>query len=404
MNRFHVSLLLFPLVALACSGSPADSGGDGDLDSDSDAGSGGTSEPGDGDGDLGSGGQSASGGAGPGAGGAGTGTGGIVGVSGPLSMGYILDLEQWGGTAALDLLDYTAADYVIHAFYTGNAVTGAVESVDPIVDAYRDAGLVTKVHAAGRKIVMSLGGAVDSYPLKQIAANPTLRATFVQNVVSKINEWGYDGVDLDLEFPAGGSEPDEHLALMTELHNAVKANNPAHLTMFGISPGYWIDQFRWASLGAVADYGFYFCYDWDLPANGPMKNPGVNFTALGGAMFEASCSGAMNYMIAQGFPASQIIVGLPFYANGGAHYSAIPEPVKTVIPHADYMEAQDPSDLGAWWPNVASTEMKMDAVLSPASSVLTGGAVAAGVGWWEWGYENPASPDLSQAIKAKLGN
>jgi hypothetical protein len=26
----------------------------------------------------------------------------------------------------------------------------------------------------------------------------------------------------------------------------------------------------------------------------------------------------------------------------------------------------------------------------------------AGVGFWEWGYEDPADPDLSQAIKNKI--
>jgi hypothetical protein len=327
-------------------------------------------------------------------------TGGSSGITGPLTMGYILDLEQWGGTAALDLLDYSASDYVIHAFYTTDA-TGAVISVDPIVDSYRTAGLVDKVHNAGKKIVMSLGGANHSYPLKVAAADPGLRATLVANVVAKINEWGYDGVDLDLEFPAGGNEPQDHLALMTDLYNAVKANDPSDLAMFGISPGYYIDQFLWSQLAAVSDYGFYFCYDWKNPANGPMKNPGNNFTALGGAMFEASCSGAMNYMISQGYPADQIVVGLPFYANGGAHYSTIPADVKSAAPDANYMEA--PGAAGAWWPNVASTEMKMDAVLDPAQSVLSSGATAAGVGWWEWGYEDPASPDLSAAIKAKLG-
>jgi chitinase len=106
-------------------------------------------------------------------------------------MGYILDLDRWG-EAPLDSLDFTATDYVIHAFYTADGA-GNVVSVDPIVDKYRSAGLVEKVHNAGGRIVMSLGGANHSFPLKQVAASPSLRATFAANVVQKINEWGYDG-------------------------------------------------------------------------------------------------------------------------------------------------------------------------------------------------------------------
>jgi GH18 family chitinase len=318
-------------------------------------------------------------------------------------MGYILDLP--GGTSALDSIDYTAADYVIHAFYTADGAGNVIQVDQSNTDAYRNAGLVDKVHAKGRRIVMSLGGANHSGPLATIAKNPGLRATFINNVVAKLNEWGYDGVDLDFEFPGKPLivtvTKQEHYAFMSELFAAVKANNANHLVMFGITTGYYITEYEWAQLGSVSDYGFYFCYDWGNPANGPMKNPGVNQSTLGGATIEGSCSGALNYMLAGGFPANKIIVGLPFYANGGAHYADAPQNVKSGTPDPNYMEVSDGA--GGWWPNVASTQMKMDAVLNAPTSVLTGGATVAGVGWWEWGYENPASPDLSQAIKQKLG-
>ncbi len=327
-----------------------------------------------------------------------TGTGGTA-PTGPLSMGYILDLP--GGPSALDSIDYTAADYVIHAFYTADGAGNVVQASGGHTDDYRTAGIVDKVHAKGRRIVMSLGGANHSDPLKAVAANPALRATFVANVVAKLNEWGYDGVDLDLEFPAGGNEPQEHYDLMSALYAAVKANDPNDIVMFGVSPGYYLNQYKWAQLGAVSDYAFYFCYDWRNPALGPMKNPGQMLnTSFGGPAIEASCSGALNFMLSQGYAASQIVVGLPFYATDWSNYAAAPDAAKNGAPDPNYMEVNVG---GVWWPNVAGTLMKMDAVLNAPTSVLTGGATVAGVGWWEWGYENPSSPDLSAAIKQKLG-
>jgi hypothetical protein len=50
----------------------------------------------------------------------------------------------------------------------------------------------------------------------------------------------------------------------------------------------------------------------------------------------------------------------------------------------------------------SAMEMKIDAVMLPEQGVLTGGAAAGGVAFWEWRHEDPASPVLSQAIKARL--
>jgi len=105
-------------------------------------------------------------------------------------------------------------------------------------------------------------------------------------------------------------------------------------------------------------------------------------------------------MLAGGYPPAQIVVGLPLHANGGAHYSTIPDNLKSATPQAVYMEVSDGN--GGWWPTASSTIMKVDAVLDPARSVLTGQATLGGVGYWEWGSENPAEPDLSQAIKTRV--
>lgn len=361
-----------------------------------DTGAGGTTSVG---GDSGSGGITATGG--NTATGGSTGSGGSSGT-GPKVMAYILQLNLGGSTDAQKLaaLDYTAVDYVIHAFVEANATTGALSGVGAF-DAYRAAGIVDKVHAKGRKILFSIGGANHSWGLKSVIKTPAGRGKVIADVVSKLKAWGYDGVDIDLEFPIGDPEPQEHLDLMKDLYAAVKAANPNYVVMFGASPGYYLDQLKWSQLAPYSDYAFYFCYDWKNPANGPMRNPGQSFTTFGKVKFEASCSGAMGWLLGQGYPANKLIVGLPYYANGGAEFRTAGTAVRNATPHPDYMEAYDGS--GGYWPNAASIQMKMDAVLKPAKSVLPSQQVAAGIGWWEWGYEDPADPVLTNAVKANLG-
>lgn len=314
--------------------------------------------------------------------------------NGALVMGYILEMAV-GGTAALDSLDYTSVDVVIHAFINADGSTAELAGVGSF-DTYRNAGLADKVHAANRKIVMSIGGANHSWGLKQIAANPALTDTFADNVVDAINTWGYDGVDIDLEFPWGGDEPQQHLDLMQAVYERVKANDPDHLVLFGVSPGYLISEYIWDELDGHSDYAVYFCYDWSNPANGPMRNPGQIQNVFNGDTIEASCSGALDYIVAHGYAAQQIIVALPFYANGGAPWYTAPPNADDTTPDPDYMEAYVG---GGWWTTPTAMGMKVDAVLDPASSVLAGSATVAGIGYWEWGYEDPADPVLSQAIK-----
>lgn len=310
-----------------------------------------------------------------------------------VSMGYVGQLSGDPNS-----LDYSAVTYVIQGFYGADAGSGSISDVWN-VDQYASAGLRAKAKAAGTGVVLSLGGANHSDPLKQIAKNAGTSQALAKNIVAKINQDGLAGVDLDIEFPAGGSEPDEHYNLVATVYDAVKANNPKSIVVFGVSPGYWLDQYRWSKLASKSDYAFYFCYDWSNPANGPMLNEGSDMAALGGAHFEASCRGAMNFMIAQGYPAEKIVLGLGFYAAGGAPYSMIPGDLKSKAPDPQTMEVMGPD---AWWPNAAGIKMKIDAVLSKEKTVLSGGRTAGGVGFWEWGYENPASPDLSQAMKQQV--
>jgi GH18 family chitinase len=315
-------------------------------------------------------------------------------------MGYIQTLRT-GGVGAIAMLDYSAVDVVVHAFLAPGA-DGSISALDPF-ESYRQAGLAAKVHATGGKVIFSIGGANHSGAFGGIAANATTRQTFADNVVKLVNQYGYDGVDLDYEFPGDDTAKANHLLLAQAVYAKVKANNAAHLVVFGVSPGYFLPFFAWSGLGQATDYAFYFCYDWDADG-APMTAPGKMYSLPGGQSIERSCRGAMNFMIASGYPSQKIIVGMPFYGSNGASWSSVrdqwaasPWPVDP-----NTMQAQA---AGAFWTSPEALAMKIDATLDPVKTVLTGPSgkvVAGGVGFWEWGHEAPAHPDLSAAIKKKL--
>ncbi|MDD4213036.1 MAG: glycosyl hydrolase family 18 protein [Bacilli bacterium] len=100
--------------------------------------------------------------------------------------------------------------------------------------------VIPKSHEKGIYVIPSLGGggSVQRDTLAVIASSDILRKAFAANAVALINEYGFDGVDIDWETPTTAEKVNFTL-LMMELYNAVKQNNPHHLVTAAIGGGMW---------------------------------------------------------------------------------------------------------------------------------------------------------------------
>jgi len=213
-----------------------------------------------------------------------------------------------------------------------------------------------------------------------------------------VQTYGYDGVDIDDEFPTSPQQGHNFTLLVQEVSSAVKAGDATRTAMFGASPGYYIDSYEWNALGTAADYALVFGYDWKNPANGPMTNPGVAQWTAQNHKIEASVRGALNYALGGGYPAEKLLVALPFYGSNNLSWLQVRDAWAAqapMTPHPQWLEVQLN---GGWFTSPECIRAKMDAVLSSQKSVLAGSAVLGGIGFWEFGHEAPAHPDLSQAI------
>src|SRR6185369_13076503 len=72
-----------------------------------------------------------------------------------------------------------------------------------ILAGYLEPNLITKAHAAGVKVLASVGGADANMTAAfvAIAASAAFRTTLATQLKSFCDTYGYDGVDIDWEFP-----------------------------------------------------------------------------------------------------------------------------------------------------------------------------------------------------------
>lgn len=62
-------------------------------------------------------------------------------------------------------------------------------------------GLIHQAHAAGAQIYPSLGGWSLSDPFPEMASNPIARQNFATKCIELIEDYNFDGIDIDWEYP-----------------------------------------------------------------------------------------------------------------------------------------------------------------------------------------------------------
>ncbi|KAL3479632.1 hypothetical protein BJX99DRAFT_255358 [Aspergillus californicus] len=132
-------------------------------------------------------------------------------------------------------------------------------------DVYKQVGNL-KARNPSLKIMIALGGWTFNDPGPWQTIFPTLassaanRATFIQNLLGFLSEYGYDGVDFDWEYPGaddrGGSnslvDGENYTLLLKELREAIAAGGRNHLVTFTAPTSYW--YLRHFDLKAMVEY------------------------------------------------------------------------------------------------------------------------------------------------------
>jgi len=79
---------------------------------------------------------------------------------------------------------------------------GKYDYGNPVQPAYYpNTSMIDLAHVAGAKVIVSIGGWTLSETFPTVAADPAKRANFAHNCVLALQRYGFDGIDIDWEYP-----------------------------------------------------------------------------------------------------------------------------------------------------------------------------------------------------------
>ncbi|HEY0155597.1 MAG TPA: glycosyl hydrolase family 18 protein [Longimicrobium sp.] len=264
-------------------------------------------------------------------------------------VGY---LPNWYPSLSLDSVRYNKMTHVVYAFVdtrSNGSLTGISMSGDT-----RLAAVVQKAHAAGTKALISVGGGGNNHDttFAPMAASPTARSAFVSNMVTFVNNYNLDGVDIDWEFPNDSADAANFAVLMSDLDTAMHSRGK--LLTAAVAAGSWFGRHIKSSVFNNVDFLVLMAYDGEIDT--PAYSHAVS---------------ALDYWSGRGLPQSKTVLGVQFYGNDTIP-STNPKPYRHIVRDDATAPTKDVSN--GWYYNGVST-MKQKTTLSLQR--------ASGIGIWE---------------------
>ncbi len=203
-------------------------------------------------------------------------------------VGY---MPSWTGD--VNAIQYSKLTHINYAFALPTS-TGGIQAVE---NPSKLQSLVSLAHARGVKVLIAIGGwnNGDDSGFESLAGNSTYRTNFVNAVISFVNQYGLDGVDIDWEYPDAGASANNYATLMsslaTEMHNRGKLLTAA---VVGENGGSILN-----SVFNVVDFLNLMAYDYNN-----FDHSTYNYAVA-----------SFNYWKGRGLPASKAVIGVPFYGR-----------------------------------------------------------------------------------------
>ncbi|GAM39959.1 hypothetical protein TCE0_034r11931 [Talaromyces pinophilus] len=173
------------------------------------------------------------------------------------------------------------------------------------------------------KVLLSVGGWTWSPQFPGVTSTEANRANFVRSAVELVRDLGFDGIDIDWEYPGDYTQADNFVALLKELRaaldNYAAAHTPGYHYLISASvpagPSFY-EKLHISAMAQYLDMWNLMAYDYSgnwgtiagMDANVYQKTAYPNSTPC-------NTDQAITYYTGNGAPASKINLGIPLYGR-----------------------------------------------------------------------------------------
>ncbi|KAM0212234.1 hypothetical protein ACHAPQ_005240 [Fusarium lateritium] len=255
----------------------------------------------------------------------------------------ILYFTNWGTYGA----DYQPQNlpvkeitHVLYSFANVNAKDGSVVSSDSFADTNRlyegDVkeqgtnvyGCVKQLYLLKKKnrnlkVLLSIGGFNGSPALASGVSTQAGRQRFITTAVKLITDWGFDGIDIDWEYPANAQEASNYVSILSGVRKALdkysttnKLNYHFLLTVATSAGAGNYNIMNMKGMDAWLDAWHLMAYDYSGPWDSTTGHQANVFASKNWPLTtKLSTDKALNDYIAAGVPPKKILMGMPLYGR-----------------------------------------------------------------------------------------
>ncbi|KYM81317.1 putative chitinase 2 [Atta colombica] len=227
--------------------------------------------------------------------------------------------RQGNGAFSLENLRSEHCTHLIYAFAGLNASDWTIRSLDPWADMEKD-GIgnyrkMTTLRNQGLKVSLGIGGwneGSTNYSL--MASSSERRRIFIASTVEFLKMYGFDGLDLDWEFPGsrGGAPYDKQnfVSLVQELKNAFREHRfllTAAISAISstIDMAYDIPKIsKYLDYIHVMAYDYHGAWNKQVLPNSPLRSKD-----------RLDVEHTITYLLQQGAPPEKLVLGLAMYGR-----------------------------------------------------------------------------------------